>query len=162
MRRTASVPTLPAMIMRRLSLVLALAAVATAALLSPAASSGGGARMRTVLVADSAKPLPRSPLASFRDCLGRPRTCANGAASVVIVYSLKGAPPGAMTQATVLTDENCEPDGYGISHCLNELRLASGRQITVRHDHNMHMYPCLGPGERVRVMALGAFLRRDR
>ncbi len=116
--------------------------------------------MRTVLVADSAQRLPRAPLVSFRDCLGRPLACANGAAGVVLVYSLEGAAPRTMTQATVLTDENCEPDRYGVSHCLNAIRLAGGRKLTVRHDHNMHEYPCLGPGERVRVIALAPFLRR--
>lgn len=139
---------------------LAVAAIA-ATFLWPSPSSGAAtARMRTVLVADAAKPLPRVPLVQGRDCIGRPRACINGSAGVVLVYSLKGRAPQKLTQATVLTDVNCEPDRYGVSHCLNAIRLDGGRELTVRHDHNMHMFPCLGPGERVRVIALGAFLGR--
>lgn len=159
MCRAAQPPRLPAMTMTRKAPALAVWALLAVALLWPATSEGGP-RLRTVLVADSAKPLPKAPLVSFRDCIGRPTSCANGAAGVVLAYSLKGRPPTKVTQATVLTDVNCEADRYGISHCLNELRLADGRRITVRHDHNMHMYPCLGPGERVRVVALAAFLSR--
>ena len=51
----------------------------------------------------------------------------------------------------VLSDEQCQADAAGISHCLNQIRLASGRTITVRHPHDMRAIPCLAPGERVRV-----------
>lgn len=141
---------------RKVITALAFAALAAASYL-PGTSGAAPAPLRTVLVADSAKPLPRMPSVTARDCIGRPRTCANGADGVTLVYSLKGRAPRTPMLATVLTDENCEPDRYGISHCLNELKLvANGRRITVRHDHNMHMYPCLTPGERVRVVALDA------
>ena len=139
-----------------------LAAVTLASALSyfSGPSQGATAPLRTVLVADSAKPLPRAPAVTARDCIGKPRTCANGADGVTLVYSLKGRAPRTPMLATVLTDTNCEADQYGISHCLNELRLlGNGRRITVRHDHNMHMFPCLTPDERVRVVALDVALR---
>jgi hypothetical protein len=139
--------------------ILTAIALTTMALLTFASywvdSSGGATVPRTVLVADSAKPLPRLPAVMARDCLARPRACANGSNGIVLSYSLKGRAPRTPMLALVLTDVNCDPDRDGISHCLNELRLlGNGRRITVRHDHNMHMYPCLTPGERVRVLAL--------
>jgi len=59
-------------------------------------------------------------------------------------------PPGPI-QATVLTDEECEADDEGISHCLNRLRLADGSEIAVRHPHNMGDVPCLASGEEVEL-----------
>ena len=55
------------------------------------------------------------------------------------------------TMGTVLTDEDCAPDAQGISHCLNELELADGTSLTVRHNHRMSEVPCLTPGEQVMV-----------
>ena len=63
-----------------------------------------------------------------------------------------GTMPAAAMEATVLTDEQCEPDGQGISHCLNRLRLPDGSEIAVRHPHNMDAVPCLAPGENVRLV----------
>lgn len=146
----------------KLAIAAVLAGVALASTLSYLSSPSHGATAppRTVLVADSAKPLPRTPAVTARDCIGRPRTCANGADGITIAYSLKGRAPRTPMLADVLTDENCEPDRYGISHCLNELRLlGNARRITVRHDHDMHRFPCLTPGERVRVVALDVALR---
>lgn len=60
-------------------------------------------------------------------------------------------PAGAM-QARVLTDEQCQPDEHGISHCLNRMRLPDGSEIQVRHPHNMSAVPCLAPGENVRLV----------
>jgi hypothetical protein len=56
----------------------------------------------------------------------------------------------------VLTDKQCQPDGAGISHCLNAIRLASGQTITVRHPHRMSDVPCLTPGEHVSVRMTAA------
>lgn len=64
---------------------------------------------------------------------------------------MEGSMPGGPTMATVLTDENCEPDAQGISHCRNELELADGTRLVVRHDHRMHEVPCLTPGEQLAV-----------
>lgn len=65
---------------------------------------------------------------------------------------LEGPMPAAATTAVVLTDTDCAPDFAGISHCRNELRLADGSTIAVRHHHDMQRYSCLSPGEKVRVL----------
>ena len=65
---------------------------------------------------------------------------------------LEGRMPAAATTAVVLTDTDCTPDFAGISHCRNELRLADGSTIAVRHHHDMQRYSCLSPGEQVRVV----------
>ena len=63
-----------------------------------------------------------------------------------------GAMPAAAVTATVLTDEQCQPDARGISHCLNRLRLPDGTELAVRHPHDMTKVACLAPGERVRLV----------
>jgi hypothetical protein len=68
-----------------------------------------------------------------------------------------GRLPSGVVDATVLTDEDCEADATGVSHCRNELKLPSGRTFTVKHPHRMHDVPCMTPGETVRVgRAVGA------
>ena len=62
---------------------------------------------------------------------------------------LKGRLPDGPVQATVLTDEDCAPDRQGISHCRNAMRLVNGRIVVLRHPHEMHLVPCLEPGETV-------------
>jgi hypothetical protein len=104
-----------------------------------------------VLVAEGGVQLPATPFYRRRDCLGNPTTCVNGADGIVLTYAVAGSRPIAPVAATVLTDENCEPDRFGVSHCINRLRLAGGRALTVRHDHNMGNDPCLSPGEQVVV-----------
>lgn len=61
----------------------------------------------------------------------------------------EGQLPAGSVQATVLTDEDCAPDQEGISHCRNEVQLASGQTVVLRHSHNMQLVPCLAPGEEV-------------
>jgi hypothetical protein len=67
-----------------------------------------------------------------------------------------GAMPDRPVMAEVLTDTNCEPDAEMISRCRNVVRLADGRQMVLRHPHDMTKIPCLGPGERVRLIPTGA------
>lgn len=115
------------------------------------APSRAGA-MRTVLVvAQGARFAPRS--VGRRDCIAYPRGCVNGLGGIEVAYAVSGQASAGAETGEVLTDTNCRPDSYGISHCLNEIRLAGGRVITVRHDHSMANDPCLAPGERVRVRA---------
>lgn len=64
---------------------------------------------------------------------------------------VEGPAPSQTAVATVLTDTDCAPDAAGISHCLNELQLADGSRLVVRHPHDMSIVPCLSPGEQVRV-----------
>ncbi|HEX6208020.1 MAG TPA: hypothetical protein VF058_06620 [Actinomycetota bacterium] len=89
--------------------------------------------LRTVVVSDAAPSQPSSP---------------DGPVEVAL---LRGDAPSEPGVATVLSDENCEPDANGYSHCLNELEMEGGERIAVRHTHRMGEVPCLAPGERVNV-----------
>lgn len=90
---------------------------------------------RTVLVFTGAEPRPSRP------------------GPVLNAELLDGRIPAQTEVATVLTDEDCDPDAQGISHCLNKLRLPDGSVLTVRHGHDMTLVPCLSPGEQVEVSA---------
>jgi hypothetical protein len=129
--------------------VLSLAASASAPALTQAA-----APPRTVYIAKDVRSLAQTPFVRTRDCVRRPRSCINGRGGLELVYLTKGKLPATPSTAKVLTDTDCAADHYGISHCSNILRLASGRTITVRHDHSMMNDPCLSPGERVSVRLL--------
>lgn len=72
----------------------------------------------------------------------------NGPVQVVLLAGDVEAMPAV---ATVLTDENCQPDPHGYSHCLNRLEMPGGERIAVRHTHRMDEVPCLYPGERVNL-----------
>ena len=67
----------------------------------------------------------------------------------------KGTMPDRPMMAEVMTDSDCAPDARMISRCRNVVRLASGRQIVLRHPHDMTTIPCLAPGERVRLIPNG-------
>lgn len=69
----------------------------------------------------------------------------------VHVSLVAGDVDAAPVVATVLTDEDCQPDALGYSHCLNELEMPDGRRIAVRHTHRMAEVACLSPGERVNL-----------
>jgi hypothetical protein len=66
-----------------------------------------------------------------------------------------GTMPDRPMMAEVMTDTNCTPDAAMISRCRNVMRLADGRQIVLRHPHDMTKIPCLAPGERVRLIPNG-------
>ena len=68
-----------------------------------------------------------------------------------IAVLLGGAMPHGTVKATVTTDEDCAPDAKGYSHCRNDLRLADGSVLHLRHNHPMGMVACLAPGEEVMV-----------
>jgi hypothetical protein len=67
----------------------------------------------------------------------------------------EGTMPDRPMMAEVMTDSDCAPDARMISRCRNVVRLASGRQIVLRHPHDMTTIPCLAPGERVRLIPNG-------
>jgi hypothetical protein len=133
--------------------VLGTGAVVTALAAAPGLSQPSGPT-RTLYIATQRQPLPQTPFVRARDCVRRPRSCINGIGGRELVYLTKGRMPRRGANATVLTDTNCAADRNGISHCTNILRLATGRRITVRHDHSMMNDPCLNPGERVRITRL--------
>jgi hypothetical protein len=64
----------------------------------------------------------------------------------------QGAMPARASTAEVLTDTDCAPDERMISHCRNVVRLQDGRELVLRHPHDMSKVPCLAPGERVRLV----------
>ena len=132
------------------------AAVAVAVVLGvPTAQSAAPPHLRTVVVVPAGKSLPATAFTAPRDCLGRgAKTCVNGKDGLELVYAVRGALPKGSVTGKVLTDTNCDPDRVGVSHCLNVIRLAGGKEITVRHDHQMMNDPCLSPGETVRVRRL--------
>jgi hypothetical protein len=72
--------------------------------------------------------------------------------SLLHTQLMTGAMPAARTTAVVLSDEDCEPDAAGVSHCRNGLLLAGGKRIVVRHFHKMSTVPCLSPGEEVKIL----------
>jgi hypothetical protein len=67
-----------------------------------------------------------------------------------------GEMPRAPMSAEVLTDTDCAPDERMVSRCRNEMRLADGRTIVLRHPHDMRNVPCLAPGEQVLVVPTSA------
>lgn len=67
----------------------------------------------------------------------------------------QGPMPDQPVMAEVLTDTDCTPDAHMISRCRNVMRLADGRQVVLRHPHDMTKIPCLAPGERVRLIPMG-------
>lgn len=133
--------------MLRIAAIVSLAALAVAGL----ATAGSSAPIRTVAVVKLGA--ARAPARyGTRDCIAYPRTCVNGAGRVEVTYLVSGRVPARPVMGTILTDTNCQADSYGVSHCLNRIRLAGGRTLTVRHDHSMMNDPCLAPGEHVRVV----------
>lgn len=95
----------------------------------------GGDGMRTLLVSREKMPAP-SP-----------------AGATLHALRVSGPLPTGGVIGTVTSDEDCAPDGRGVSHCLNEIELPGKRLLQVRHPHRMTEVPCLSPGERVSVRA---------
>lgn len=96
-----------------------------------------------------------TPLLAGRDCVASPAKCHNGLGGIDLVYAAPADIPAAPVRATVLSDSGCEPDQHGASHCLNTIRLAGGKVISVRNDHRLANEPCLAAGEHV-IVAPGA------
>lgn len=111
---------------------------------------------RLVVVVGST--LPSVPKVAERNCLRSP-DCHNGTGGTVLVQLVQGAVPASVQPGRVLTDQSCTPDKYGISHCLNQVELADGKMLVVRHNHSMMTDPCLRPGEQVRVEPLKLFVQ---
>ncbi len=80
----------------------------------------------------------------------------NGKGGEHVLQIAKGnAPPvGVRLVGTVTTDTDCEPDAQGLNHCHNVIDLGNGRSIEVIHNHMMHRYPCLEPGQRLSITRL--------
>jgi hypothetical protein len=72
---------------------------------------------------------------------------------------LNGALPDGFTRGTVLTDQNCQADGTGVSHCTNEIQMGT-TTMTIQHDHDMQTIPCLSPGETVDLIRYDEYIAR--
>lgn len=73
-----------------------------------------------------------------------------------LVQLESGVIPPEVTHLRVLTDENCQPDADGVSHCLNRVAFttADGEgEAVFRHRHKMSEEPCLTPEQTVELVA---------
>lgn len=140
--------SLSAYVRRRAVRIAALAAVGAGALLLVGC---GGAKQPPTSVGHP----PVEEAAELRTVLvvGDGTTVPSPTPSHLNAELVEGTMPATAAVATVLTDTNCAPDEAGISHCLNELRLADGSRLLLRHHHDMSIVPCLSPGEQVRIDA---------
>jgi hypothetical protein len=77
---------------------------------------------------------------------------------LLLTSLVDGQLPSQTVQAVVRTDANCQPDEYGVSHCLNELAVGAAT-VVVRHHHKMSEVPCLTPGETVTLLSLEHYKR---
>ena len=66
---------------------------------------------------------------------------------VETLHVFTGDVPTKPTQGVVLTDDWCTPDANGMSHCLNQVTFPDGHIVVFKHDHMMHMVPCIVPGD---------------
>ena len=82
----------------------------------------------------------------------------NGKSGQHVLQIAKGtAPlPGVRLVGTVTTDTDCDPDAQGLNHCRNNIDLGNGRNIEVIHNHAMHRFPCLEPGQKLSITRLNA------
>lgn len=80
----------------------------------------------------------------------------NGKGGEHVLQIAQGSPPpvGVRLVGTVQTDTDCDPDAQGLNHCHNVIALENGRNIEVIHNHAMHRYPCLEPGQRLSITRL--------
>ena len=80
----------------------------------------------------------------------------NGQDGKYLLEVADGQPPpvGGSVSAVVPRAANCMPDEEGLSHCLNNIRLADGSTLTVIDNHNMGVNRCLQPSEIVSVSTL--------
>lgn len=80
----------------------------------------------------------------------------NGKGGQHILQIAQGdAPPvGLRVIGTVQTDTDCDPDAQGLNHCRNDIALENGKTISVIHNHAMHRFPCLEPGQRLSITRL--------
>lgn len=75
----------------------------------------------------------------------------------VLQIAQGNAPPvGVRLVGTVTTDTDCDPDAQGLNHCHNVIDLGNGRSVEVIHNHSMHRFECLAPGQRLSITRLNA------
>ena len=73
----------------------------------------------------------------------------------VVVQLVSGQIPANVSTLTVLSDENCQPDQNGVSHCLNRVQFQGGQgsgEATLQHHHKFSEESCLTPGETLQLV----------
>lgn len=127
--------------------ILAVAAVVVLAVIrvmAPAPGDAGG----------GAATVPHFQLADVRVRITEDPVVSRGQ-DPVLVQLESGTIPEGVTAINVLTDENCQPDADGVSHCLNRVQFmtADGKgEAILRHHHKMAEEPCLTPGQNVELV----------
>jgi hypothetical protein len=133
---------------------LALVAAAWSALALRDESGGSAASSASPTARASEHPV-EVPVAARTVVVSRTMPMPSAHARRLSTMLEHGTMPAHPMMAEVLTDSECTPDAQMISRCRNLVRLADGREIVLRHPHDMSKVPCLAPGERVRLMPLG-------
>lgn len=59
------------------------------------------------------------------------------------IVKMKSDTLSSPVKVKVLTDDNCDPDAEGLSHCNVTVGLPDGKQIEFNMTHNMMNFPCL-------------------
>lgn len=73
----------------------------------------------------------------------------------VVVQLVSGQIPANVATLTVVTDENCQADQNGVSHCLNRVQFQTSQgsgEATLQHHHRMAEESCLTPGETLQLV----------
>jgi hypothetical protein len=133
--------------MKKLLFALALVVAAAGATVALVASTRGGSDAGVEARADPA----HTPPATMRVLIVSRSMPAASTPATLHGRLEAGAMPHAEMRGKVMTDSQCTPDARGVSRCRNEVLLADGRTIVVRHPHDMSTVPCLSPGEDVVV-----------
>lgn len=131
-----------------ISLVAAVTLIASIAVASTQNRDSGG---DAGAVVTSAHPAPTGPEQRTVDVYRGEEPTASEPGPLLRAQGVKGSIPARPVRAMVLTDEDCAPDAQGVSHCINRVRLSSGKMLVLKHPHNMTDVPCLAPRERVTV-----------
>lgn len=67
------------------------------------------------------------------------------------IVQMKGSDLDSPVKAKVLTDDNCDPDNEGLSHCTVGVDLENGQHIEFTMTHNMMNFPCLDLKSTVKI-----------
>lgn len=62
---------------------------------------------------------------------------------------------GERVAGIVTSDNDCQPEAQGLSHCHNAIDLANGSRIVAIDTHAMMRNRCLAPGDRITLSAIG-------
>ena len=136
-------------------LFAALAAIAIAAAVTGVLALGGREEAENNAPTSASEHPTAVPAAARTVMVSRAMPMPSAHARRLSAMLEQGTMPDRPMMADVMTDTDCAPDARMISRCRNVVRLASGRQIVLRHPHDMTTIPCLAPGERVRLIPTG-------